>query len=719
MAEPSHRPAELQLLIRARDSHNDKMSAQLKARASMATRMKNRGLTLNTAVPRTSKVGWELINSAPVTKKETSLDSQLQQNASSSRRIEALASADWRNTMVGPKVTGAPVGISAESTKDKSEADDDGSCGLDSPSIPANEFSGSSRPADNSDRRRTKRSTTVDGIHENEEFIDTVFDLHDFTRPGSSAASLPREARLSQSDVQEGELRELEECGWDMKKFAAQKMSMRKETMAERKSEPWAIPEANEHGACFVKLDTMYGLTQRGRDAGGGAKNVLLSVETVTRDEMKYISSSCAATRTPLAKLHVARHRSRLLSSQDDTDAHQAERATLEIPRAASVSPEFLSKDATARYDTVMRTRDARRLQYTDPAVAGVYGITSSDEDIAEISPGRVSPTTAARSAARQRFGEMIRRLKLSARSESDDASDRTVISGETKEPEQQQVDVDDLLAARMKWETALRRLDSGGHCPPRDVEDGRQARVSSGGSGSVVSAESSPVKLSHDSGYDSPSKAKTLNPKASEFVSVKEKIKPAATVGDARRSRSPRKPVSGIFAPSQPTTSPARRPMLPPGLPLAPPNLNTDRFAPLDMQAALNIHDPSVRAMMASSMLPPPGAFHPLATPQFSSSALPAFAPTHPLPPMGPVVPLQQVTPVLPPALPQIPRAGPLVAGKPPPPCRKPRMPDAAAQQHYEAYIEHRKLMDPEYALKCKRRQAKRWERQRQDPEI
>lgn len=43
------------------------------------------------------------------------------------------------------------------------------------------------------------------------------------------------------------------------------------------------------------------------------------------------------------------------------------------------------------------------------------------------------------------------------------------------------------------------------------------------------------------------------------------------------------------------------------------------------------------------------------------------------------------------------------------PPPARKPRVPDAMAQQQYEAYIEYRKATDPSYALECKQRQAKR----------
>ncbi|KAK2065468.1 hypothetical protein LY76DRAFT_499343 [Colletotrichum caudatum] len=43
------------------------------------------------------------------------------------------------------------------------------------------------------------------------------------------------------------------------------------------------------------------------------------------------------------------------------------------------------------------------------------------------------------------------------------------------------------------------------------------------------------------------------------------------------------------------------------------------------------------------------------------------------------------------------------------PRPARKPRAPDAFAQQNYEAYIEWRKANEPGYAIECKTRQSKR----------
>ncbi|KAF6826935.1 hypothetical protein CMUS01_09210 [Colletotrichum musicola] len=58
-----------------------------------------------------------------------------------------------------------------------------------------------------------------------------------------------------------------------------------------------------------------------------------------------------------------------------------------------------------------------------------------------------------------------------------------------------------------------------------------------------------------------------------------------------------------------------------------------------------------------------------------------------------------------------------PLATSFGPPPARKPRVPDAMAQQQYEAYIEFRKANDPQYALECKQRQAKRAARSNTQP--
>ena len=651
----------------------------------MGGKMKPFGLTVKTGVQNASKVSWQLINSAPVTKAELGFELPSQHVASSSRRLEALASSDWRNTMSAMKESQAAASSSADRATPKLENEHDGGHGSTTESLPVCQVLCPPKTMGHPTWHPTVSPTSIQGSHTNGKFVEAVFNLQHLRGPDSAVTAHDAENPHSRDDMQVGEPRKLEECGWDMHKCKAQKQH-------ETEAKPWAISEASEKGTCLVKLDTMYGLTQHGEEASGTDKSLLLSIVPITMSEMTFASSSSTA---PLGKLHVARRsRSRRLSSQNGTDAYQVQRAVQENSRADSVSPD-LSEGAATRYD-----------QGRDTAMAESHNRTHSNEDICVKSPRCTSPTTAAKSTARQRFGEMMKRLKMSARSVAGDGSSPSAASCEIEETGRRHVAVDDLDASRRRRNTAPQQRESG----VADV------------------AESGQAGASRDSGYNSPSKARTLNPKATEFFSVKEKAKPVATIGDGRQARSPRRPVHGLFIPPQPAVMSPIRPVFPGGL-----ILDVNRFAPLTIQPAFPGHDAPlgmqpvfpvpgapVRSAMAAPMLPPPLGIHPTAAPLLPPSGLAAYTAAPHMAPMAPtrLVPaLPRYPPMSTPPAHTVPRAGTLVVGKPPAPCRKPRMPDPVAQQSYEAYIEHRKLMDPEYALECKRRQAKRWERQRQDP--
>ena len=85
------------------------------------------------------------------------------------------------------------------------------------------------------------------------------------------------------------------------------------------------------------------------------------------------------------------------------------------------------------------------------------------------------------------------------------------------------------------------------------------------------------------------------------------------------------------------------------------------------------------------------------------------SLAPTYPLPTLG----------FSPPPVPGFNTSlpGPTVSNRPLMPVQKPRKPDAATQQAYEAYLEWRKTNEPGYAMECKRRQQRRAQRQTFNP--
>ncbi len=335
-------------------------------------------------------------------------------------------------------------------------------------------------------------------------------------------------------------------------------------------------------------------------------KNYLVSITPVTLSEMKYISSTCPAVRVPLGELHVAKHRARSSTSQDDLDAHQATSATRTVPRTASVSPEFLSRSAGLRYDTVERLRDVRRIQHNDPAALYVASYTTSDEDVVELSPHRKSPTQAAREATRSRFDSMIKRLTLSQKPA---LADPAVISCRLRSNSSSKQCCTD----QAEWEYKMQRGDSGYHGSPQRAED--RERKDSGATAAVASGMSSPTtKNSYDSGFYSPSKSMSLNPMALEFVSVKDTKQSATVSGGLGPSRFARKPLTDLFIPPPKMQLPSPVPGPALGDLRSPiqlePSFVHEVVPATQQQSAFNINDPTVRATMAAiapSRLPQP----------------------------------------------------------------------------------------------------------------
>lgn len=292
----------------------------------------------------------------------------------------------------------------------------------------------------------------------------------------------------------------------------------------------------------------------------------------------------------------------------------------------------------------------------------------------------------------------------------------------------------------------------------------------------SPPTAEISPPQSAHsekDSGYDTESPVKKLNPAASEFKS-------APTPMEGGRKNYPRLKVDTVFGPPQilaPVPMPAGLPPMKPfGMPFdsdrnvkfggaanypvrGQGNNNSNNFLPSWLQPPLLDGMPTEMGYPMPPLCPagPFGNFHCLPPPPNMLSSFPSLAsmmlPIEPpmfnngnhfntFPHCGPAP--SMLAPPMPPTF-QVPNNRPLASvgpttlpqvsihsnsnatnatvpppvGAPPhfPVTKKPRDNDPYKQQKYEEYLEWRKMYEPGFHLAAKQRQQTRFQRQRGGP--
>jgi hypothetical protein len=456
--------------------------------------------------------------------------------------------------------------------------------------------------------------------------------------------------------------------------------------------------------------------------------------------EKAYISSGDHSSLS-IGELKVAKNPRRLRTQTDqDIDFDQKHQVChfkkIMGNRCVSIAPEYLSKNTSARYDRVMKEKEASALMEHDEAIAKIGGVDAQSPESARRKPENVLEKEEKKKA----FEALLGRLSKSGPPPKFDLS------------------------------KAAHRSET----PPLQF---RYKQPSNYSDPSTV--EISPPRSAHsekDSGYDTESPVKKLNPAASEFKS-------ASTIVHGGMKPYARPHVNNVFPPAQisaPVPMPAGLPPMKPfGMPFdSDKNANGNGAAgsPTKPQGNGNLLGPGHPMMLPPPFLdgmqnamgfptmppfPPMGLFNnfngmppnmmppfpqfqpmpplPMDLPMFNTGnhfntfphcgpppplLAPQIPPNLPAPNIRPLAPVGTSVPILPlsnttkaPAPP--PAAAAAAAVVPPhfPVTKKPRDNDPYKQQKYEEYLEWRKMYEPGFHLAAKQRQQNRFMRQRGGP--
>ncbi|KAJ9164661.1 hypothetical protein NKR19_g1148 [Coniochaeta hoffmannii] len=467
--------------------------------------------------------------------------------------------------------------------------------------------------------------------------------------------------------------------------------------------------------------------------------------------EKAYISSGNCSSLS-IGELKMAKNPRRLRAQTDqDIDFDQKHQVfhfrKIMGNRCVSLAPEYLSKDTGARYDRVMKEKEASALMEHDEAIDRIGGVDAGSPESAR----RKRENMLEQDEKKKAFQALLGRLS------------------KTGPPPRF-----DLSKADQRSTTSPLNLH---YQQPSDQSEPSTIEISPPG----------PAHSDKDSGYGTESPVKKLNPAASEFKSA-----PPALQGGMKTHARPH--VSNIFHQggiSAPVPMPAGLPPMKPfGMPFDsdknPGGNGATGFA-AKAQSIDNLMPPCNPMMQPPPFLegiqnpmgfppmpplPPLGLFN-----NFNGmppNMFPPFPPMPPAPPMdlpmsnngshfntfphcGPPPPASQLQvntafmphmplpnlPALnlrppvsstpstilppPPLLPQLPNAtaaktlpppGPVAAAAVVPPhfpvTKKPRDNDPYKQQKYEEYLEWRKMYEPGFHLAAKQRQQNRFMRQR-----
>lgn len=484
----------------------------------------------------------------------------------------------------------------------------------------------------------------------------------------------------------------------------------------------------------------------------------------VTPVEKAYISSG-GSSPLSLGELKRAKNPHRLRRSSDDSDSDDTRRALnlCSARRAVSICPEYLTKNAGSRYNRVVREKHAVALMQGDPAIDKIGGVEAE-------SPHRATKVD---TEAKERFEQLLGRLKPSASgSRSSITNDQGHVSALlARDPA--------IIAARSKKSNRASKADHAGAAgsihrrePGSQCTNATKTSASDSGYTSFGHAQKEKldgktfIHAKHDSGFDSDSSLKKLNPMAAEFDAGAKKSAPQlqssnAVVGDSKSAQEPKvapaffgtdnfgqygplpffgpipepsppfsngSPMAGpgFFGPFIP---PGLGPMMPPMPPMPPmanfhgnvtPPMAFSNFGPFTPGPMSPMPMPP---MMPNNQSPPPmfdpAPFNPGPMPMMPPSSCYSVPPSFPVAgPRRPVMPMPPVSAPIAPARPQ----GPAMPHPPPaagrahfPVTKKPRDHDPIKQQQYEAYLEYRKMNEPGYHLACRARQANRIAREKQ----
>lgn len=474
--------------------------------------------------------------------------------------------------------------------------------------------------------------------------------------------------------------------------------------------------------------------------------------------EKAYISSGDHSSLS-IGELKIAKNPRRLRTQTDqDIDFDQKHQVChfkkIMTNRCVSIAPEYLTKNTGARYDRVMKEKEASALMEHDEAIDRIGGVDAESPT----SIRRKPENFVQKEEKKKAFEALIGRLAKSG------------------------------PAPKFDLSKAAHRSST----PPLNL---RYERPSDHSDPSTI--EISPPRSAHsekDSGYDTESPVKRLNPAASEFRTA------PATVHGGMQTHV-RQHVNNVFPPAQipaPVPMPAGLPPMKPfGMPFdSDKNVNGEGAArcPTKSQVSGVLPTPGHPMMLPPPLLdgmhgamgfPPMPPFPPVGL--FNNvngmppNMMPPFLPFPPMPPvpmdlptlnngnhfntfphcgppaapaglmnnhplpfvpsqMPPNLPAPNVRPLAPicaPTLPPVPTlplpntkaplppaaaaaaaaATPAVVPPHFPVTKKPRDNDPYKQQKYEEYLEWRKMYEPGFHLAAKQRQQNRFMRQRGGP--
>ncbi|KAB5535156.1 hypothetical protein GE09DRAFT_1250228 [Coniochaeta sp. 2T2.1] len=454
--------------------------------------------------------------------------------------------------------------------------------------------------------------------------------------------------------------------------------------------------------------------------------------------DKSYVSSGDHSSLS-IGELKVAKNPRRLRTQTDqDIDFDQKHQVfhfkKIQTNRCISIAPEYLAKNSGARYDRVMKEKEASALMEHDEAIDRIGGVDAKSPQSAR----QKAATSSEEDEKKKAFQALLSRLSKSGPPPKCDFSKA---GSRSKMP---------ILELQFKQPSV--------HSPPTE--------------------EISPPSSAHsdkDSGYDSASPVKKLNPIASEFkdptvVVGNKQVRPQLHVNNVSVHPQSAVPMPAGLPPMKPfgmpfdsdytannnniaafqmmlptpqldgKQNPMGLRMLPPqpmgalggGFPSLPPNMMPTFPVlpplppmPMDLVPMFNNNNggnhfntfphcgPPLPTPTQFNQGPPPN-IHPLAT----INQPPLAAPAHsilPLTNQNPN-PNNQTKPLIPvTAGATAPAAAPAIIVPPQfPVTKKPRNNDPYKQQKYEEYLEWRKMYEPGFHLAAKQRQQNRYLRQR-----
>ncbi|OIW28865.1 hypothetical protein CONLIGDRAFT_645027 [Coniochaeta ligniaria NRRL 30616] len=443
----------------------------------------------------------------------------------------------------------------------------------------------------------------------------------------------------------------------------------------------------------------------------------LLDVSPV---EKAYISSGHHSSLS-IGELKIAKNPRRLRTQTDqDIDFDQKHQVChykkIITNRCVSIAPEYLSKNTGARYDRVMKEKEASALMEHDEAIDRIGGVDAESPESARRKPDNHLQDEEKKKA----FQSLISRLSKSGPPPKFD-------------------------------------LSKAAHRPSTP---GFMLHKRPSASSSSAADISRPRSAHEDSGYDTESPVKKLNPAASEFKSAPAIVQGSTAPVPMPAGLPPMKPFGmpfdsgenmnghGKFGPSclpvmlpPPIFNGMQNPMghpMPPfhpagpfgsfnGLPpnMMPPFPALPPMPPMPMEQLPMFNNGNGNHFNTFPHCgpppPPPAQFMSGPPPPLLAPPMP---PNLPVPNMRPLAPINQA-PLLPPAPihplpnnatnPTAPPAPPAVIVPPHfPVTKKPRDNNPYKQQKYEEYLEWRKMYEPGFHLAAKQRQQNRFMRQR-----